>query len=470
MLIRSSSMVSRALPILILALASPAIATAQMVGTSLSGPTTADGASPYYNPAAMGAGRGTHLELDGGLSIVSLGYAPSARGVAPSSTSALSPLLTLGGFTDALHPDWRLGLTVSVPRVSGGSWSRDDGAAQITRYFLVSGATFHIAAIPAVSWSPTEWITIGLGANLVYGSLRGELDKDFGAQLNQTVGSTTIDSPFPYANADLAAPVTLGGTGFGAGAIGGVLVRPIPELSFGASIHSPVLILGQGSLEVSYPERLRQFVTDTLPTAVLPEIAADIELELDVPLLLIAGVSARPHEMIEIAANYQFEHTSSQPNSIIRVTETTSVSPIPDPVKPQGYVDRHRVFLRFALIPIPELRIAIHGVFQSNTVPEDVLAPNNLDYHRVEIGLAVRWRVVEELSLTVQYGHLFLLDHNVEMSLHGPVTQPSLAAFNHPAPTGLYTGAANSIRLGVALHFDDGPEPVEEEDVPLLGE
>lgn len=456
---------------LILGLAggSPSPASAQSVGTSLSGPATADGASPYYNPAAMGAGRGTHLELDGGLVALSLGYAhaPSAFSLAyapgeepgTSSTSALGPLVTLGGFTDALHPDWRVGLSVSIPRTSGGNWARDDGAAQITRYFLVSGATFHISAIPAVSWSPTEWITIGLGANLVYGSVSSELDKDFGSQLNQTAGAEV----FPYAHPDLAAPVTLSGDGFGVGAIAGVLVRPIPEFSIGAAVHTPTIIAGGGSLDVSYPDRLRDFVAATLPTATLPDLAATIGVDLDIPTIFILGASGRPHEMLEIAGNYQFEHSSSQPNFNIRVSEATSDS-IGDSAKPQAYTDRHRFFLRAAVLPIPTLRIAIHGAFQTNIIPNSTIAPNNIDFDRVEVGLALRWRVIDELSLMAQYSHLFLLDRVVTESLHRPITEPGFDAFNHPSPTGTYTGAADTIRIGVALHFDDGPPAVEELD------
>ncbi|MBW2462622.1 MAG: hypothetical protein JRH11_13315, partial [Deltaproteobacteria bacterium] len=56
----------RALAFLIPALAlaasasavTPSSASAQQMGTALSGAATADGASAYYNPAAMSAGEG----------------------------------------------------------------------------------------------------------------------------------------------------------------------------------------------------------------------------------------------------------------------------------------------------------------------------------------------------------------------------------------------------------------------------
>ena len=452
------------LALLLLASVRPEAVSAQNVGTSLSGPATADGAAPYYNPAAMGAGHGTHLEIDLGLANLSIQYQPDIA-LPASNTGAIAPLATLGGFAE-VDPEWRIGLTISIPRTTGGSWSREDPAGQITRYYLVAGATFHIAAVPAVSWSPADWITIGLSANLNYGRVSGELDKDFGSQLNQTAGSTEINSPFPYAHPDLAAPIVLAGDGLGVGAIGGVYLRPIPELAFGLSVHSPVIIAGGGSLDVTYPERLQQIVQDTLPSAELPELAANFGVDLDIPTQLIVGLSATPHPMVEIAANYQFEQLSSQPNFNTRISETTSPD-IMDTVKPQAYLDRHRAFLRVAVMPIPELRIAAHGVFQANTIPENTFAPNNIDFHRVEVGLAIRWRVADAVSILAQYSHIFLIDQVIDESLHRPLTQPSLTAFNHPTPTGTYSGAADTVRLGMVIHLGDTPEPAEaEEDAP----
>ena len=351
---------------------------------------------------------------------------------------------------------------MSIPRTSGGSWDREGGAAQITRYYLVSGTQFHIQAQLAASYSPIPELTIGLGANLAYGSVSSELDADFGARLNQTAGSTDLESPFPYGNPDLAAPVTLEGSGFGVGGILGVLIEPIEELSIGVSVHSPVIVLGSGRLDITYPERMQQFVRDTAPDAMLPDLNGAIETDLDIPTIFIVGLSARPHPMVELAANYTFENSASQPNFNIRVTERTYES-VTDNTKPQAYLDRHRVFLRAAVLPLPELRVAAYGSYQSNTVPDNTVAPNNIDFDRIEVGLALRVRVARELSLMAQYSHLFLLDRNVQTSLHRPVTQPSLAAFNHPSPTGRYTARADTIRVGLTVHFDSPHAAVESE-------
>lgn len=442
----------RGLVVSLTLLLASATAHAQSMGTAFSGPTSADGAAAYYNPAAMGAGDESTVELDVGLSAVQLQYDP-ADGSAGSSQTPIGPLLSLGGYTNALHPDWRLGMSVGISRAMGGYWNRDDGAADITRYYMVSGQVFHIQATPGVSWTPIEWLTVGLGANLAYGSMSSELDKDFGSQLNQTAGSSSFDSPFPYASPALAAPVSITGDGFGVGAIGGVLVQPIEELSFGLSVHSPVLVAGSGSLSVDYPDSLRTIVEDTVPGTQLPALDGDIDVALDVPMLVLFGVTARPHEAVELSAYYQFEHASTQPNFNLIVTEATS-DLLTNQARPQAYVDRHRVFFRASFFPVEELQLAVHAAYQSNTVPDETMAPNNLDFDRIEVGGAARWQVVPEFSVLLQYSHIALVDREISTSLHRPVSQPSLAAYNHPSANGRYSGAANTVRLGVAIHVD----------------
>jgi long-subunit fatty acid transport protein len=434
--------------LLLLLVASPA--SAQNVGTAFSGAEIADGASAYINPAAMGAGRGTHLELDLGLAVLGISYERDAS--TRSSSGALGPYGTIGGFTDLAHPDVRIGLALAITRTTGASWSRDEGAADVTRYYMVSGQIAHVGLIPAMSWSPVEWLTIGLGVHIAYANMASELDKDFGSQLNQTAGSDTIDSPFPYAHPDLAAPVSVSGDGVGGGVLGGVHIRPIPELAFGLSLHSPVWVPATGTLSVVYPQRLLDFVEDAAPGTELPQLSGTFRSDLDIPLQLFCGMTGRPHPQVELSTGYRYENMSSQPELNLRILAATNEA-ITDNTKVQGQEDRHAVMLRAAFLPVPELRLALFASFTSNTVPEDYAAPNNIDFDRFEIGLAAQWRIVREVSVMAQYSHIFLPDRNIEQNLHRPIAEPSLAAFNHPSPTGTYAANADTVRIGVALHL-----------------
>jgi long-subunit fatty acid transport protein len=392
------------------------------------------------------------VELDIGAAFLSANIAP-ADGSAASSASPLGPYLTLGGYTAAIHPDFRVGLTATIPETQGGQWGREDGAGNMTRYYMVDGALFHISIVPAVSWSPIEWLSIGLGANITYGNMRMELDKDMGSALNQAAMSTAVDSPFPYAEPALAAPIEGSADGWGIGVVGGVFVRPIEQLSFGLSVHSPVYIGAHGSLAVEYPQALVDFVDGLLPGTTLPDLGADFDLDLSRPWRFGAGVSAYPIPQLELGLEYVFENTSSQPNFNLVITETATPEFIEDTTKPQAYTNRHRVTLRVAYLPIPAVRLVLFGTIQNSVIPDLTLAPNNIDFDRYEIGLAARWHIVPELSVYLQYSHVFLGTRNITDSLHRPAAQASVTAFNHPSPTGTYSGSADTVRLGLGLHL-----------------
>ena len=434
------------------ALLLPSTALAQNVGTAFSGATTADGSAPYYNPAAMALGQ-THVQLDLGASFAHLEYAPD-DGRGASSANPIRPYATLGAFTHALHPDIRIGVNVSIPQATGGTWSVDDGAGDITRYYLKDATVFHLSTVPALSWAPVEQFSMGIGAQLTYGSVDSTLDKDFGAQLNQTAMSDDLNSPFPYGDPLFAAPVDLQSSGFGVGAIIGFLARPVKQLAIGASLHTPVRINTSGRLEVEYPESLRTAVADILPSAELPDLNGSYAADLDLPWMVHVGLSVWPTDEVEIGVVYRWEDTSSQPFWNVRIIEATSPN-IVDTARLQAYDDRHFVQLRVAYRPIEQLWTALFVSMQTNTVPDLTLSPNNIDFNRIEIGLAARIRIVERFGLIVQVAHLILPSRTIDESLHRPVTEPSLANYNHPSPTGEYSGRATSVRLGFFVPIGD---------------
>lgn len=442
--------------VLLVSLFSSAMVGAQNIGTIYSGPVEGDGAAPYYNPAAMALGDST-IQLDVGAAFASLTYDPEGdRGAV--SASPLRPYLTLGAFTDALHRDLRLGISIGLPNAAGADWDPESPAADITRYYLNKGTNLHFAATPALSYSPTPWLSFGAGAQLVYGTTTSNLDKDFGAQLNMTAMSDTIDSPFPYADRRFAAPINLDGSGFGIGGIFGVLLTPSPMFSFGASVHTPVNVNTNGNLSVTYPDSLVAAVDDILPSATLPDLNASFASTMDLPWTVHVGAVVRPIPKLELSLYYRWENLSTQPFWTVEIVEATSDA-IGDTVKAQGYTDRHFVQLRAGYAVRPDLELGVFGSFQSNTVPEGTASPNTMDFNRIDVGLVARWRVSERIGLLAQYSHLFLQTRTIRESLHRPVTQPSLANFNHPEPDGTYSGSSNAIRLSLMVYFDRAPSP-----------
>ncbi|MFT5358096.1 MAG: hypothetical protein ACI9KE_005333 [Polyangiales bacterium] len=117
-----------------------------------------------------------------------------------------------------------------------------------------------------------------------------------------------------------------------------------------------------------------------------------------------------------------------------------------------------------------DIDISVLGSFQSNTIPELTASPNTMDFNRIEVGLIARWRVSERIGLLAQYTHLFLPSRTIRQSFHRPLTDPSFATYNHPSPTGTYSGSSNAVRLSLLVYFDHenrlAPEP---EPLPTSG-
>lgn len=438
-------------------------ASAQNVGTIYSGPASGDGSAPYYNPAAMALGDST-IQLDLGAAFARLSYDPEGERSAVSA-APLRPYLTLGAYTDALHRDLRLGITIGLPSAAGADWDPESEAADITRYYLKKGTNLHFAATPALSYSPLPWLSVGIGAQLIYGTTTSALDKDFGAQLNMTAGSDVIDSPFPYANRELAAAIDLNGSGFGVGGIFGVVLTPSPMFTLGVSVHTPVNVNTSGNIAVTYPESLVAAVDDILPSATLPDLNATFASTMDLPWMVHVGAVARPIPELELSFYYRWENVSAQPFWSVEIVEATSDA-IMDTGKIQGYTDRHFAQLRVGYAVRPDLELGVFGSFQSNTVPELTASPNTMDFDRIDVGLVARWRVSARVGLLAQYSHLFLPSRTIRQSLHRPLTDPAFANFNHPSPNGTYSGSSDAIRLSLLIYFDRDDDALNPEPLP----
>ncbi|MEM7604980.1 MAG: outer membrane protein transport protein [Myxococcota bacterium] len=428
-------------------------ASAQQIGTAESGPATGDGSAPYYNPAAMALGDSV-IDLDLGVTLIGVRFDPSAT---PTSTRASgpSPQLTLGAYTDALHRDVRIGFTFGLPALSGGRWNRNGENGDITRYYLVDGRAVHVGGALSLGWRPTPWLMIGAGVQLLYGRTTSVLDKDFGAELNTMSGCSyqRDDCVFPYADQLFAAPVDVTMSGFGAGGIFGLVLRPLPNLELGASVHTPVNIRTPGTIDVVYPDTLVDAARQLLPEVELPPLNADMEASMNLPWAVHASVVYRPIPALELNLYYRWDQQSAAPFWQVRITQTSSPA-IQDTNKAQGFTNRHAARLRVGYAVLSTLNVSAFGEYRTNTVPEATASPNAIDFARIELGLLARWRVHERLALLVQYSYLHLQSRTTRSSLLRPTTDAAFADFNRPTPTGRWSGHANSIRVGLQVRFD----------------
>lgn len=424
-------------------------ARAQGVGSHLSGPTDADGASAFWNPAAMLRGTGTRFELGSGLSLIRVRYEMAETGDR-SQTFYPKPEPTVGAYSDLLGPRWRIGFTVGVPQIDGAAWSRDGEAAHVTRYYAVKARNFRLTATPALAYRPTSWLALGAGVDFVYGRLDADLDRDMGGQINLALGSTDPDSPFPYGDPALAAPVDLHAAGWGMGGVAGLLVNPRRWLTFGASVHAPTKVRATGTVDLSYPESVTALASSALPTGRLPPIGGDVEVELELPLMAFAAVAVEPTPAWELRADYRFADRSALDTTDVVVTETDS-SFLRDTAIVRGYRDRHSFGLR-GLHHLARGSFGLRARLETNGIPDEYATPANLDFTKLELGAAVHWQLGERLGLTGHYAHFELLERQ-GASHFGPMGHRALDAYNRPSAAGTYRGVSDYLLLFLSMRL-----------------
>lgn len=423
--------------------------SAQVAGNALTGVTDADGASAFWNPAALAPSKGTAVDLTTNLTYIRLNY-DNPDTVGSSNANIPKPQPTLGAYTDTLGERWRLGFTMGIPYTDGAKWSRGGAEGQTTRYYTADAKIVHALLTPAVSYKVNRRLAFGFGLNIDYASISAEFDKDFATKLNASAGGSA-DSPFPAGNPQLAAPVNFSMSGVGVGAIGGVFAKPSDRLKLGLSVHSPISTKASGQLEADYPASMVQFVEDAAPGAELPEVAGNADLTLEVPLAVFMGVAYEPARTWEVSADYRFLNYAETSNTDILISESTSPD-LKDAQVVRGRKNRHSIGLRLNKSFLSDRAVvALRGRYENNRVAERTFTPSNMDFQKVELAATVRWVVSQRWAIAAQYSKFLMSSVTVDESLHRSVTDSNLDAYNHPAPLGTYTAAADMLSLGLTL-------------------
>lgn len=447
----------------------PAPALGSSAGTIFSGPTSADPAAVYWNPGAMTLMRGTHALLFGGVSAIRLQYQRATPSALDGSTFpeadvlVAKPAATFGVVTDATLDRFRFGVGATIPILDGASWNeRYDGKPSSTRYFALGARQVMFVISPAVAVRLHRTVSVGAGLDVVGMMLSHAAMTDFGAKINQIACSLDpqatcrLDAPLPREDPTYDARTELSGVGWGVGGFAGVLVTPVPWLRLGLAFHS-----GAGTMtlpvriEVALPTSVRDFVARNLPSVTLPALTAQADVEVTSPFIVTAGVAVEPMEGIEIAADLHWIDYSTTSLTVANVTQS-STSLIDSQVLIKARDDAFLVGLRGAYQVLDALGVALRLEYEVNTRPEMFVSPVSIDFHKISVHAGLAWRAASWLTLTLEYGHYFLLDRQVEKSHFAPNAAPATPeeeGMDKPSPTGTYTGIADRVGLGVALTF-----------------
>lgn len=456
-------------PTLALLLA-PGLARAALVGNIFSGPTTGDGAAIYQNPGAMTLVQGTQSLAFGAVSAIRLNYqrdTVSAFDNQPFPTADVfiaKPNLAVGLVTDATLRDFRFGLGVFLPIIEGASWDTEyGGRPSSTRYYALDARLAFFKIEPAVAYRITRFISVGVGMDIVGVMLRHNVMTDFGAKINQMACAASAagcsDPNMPLAREDPTydAPTLIDGMGWGVGVFAGLLITPAPWLRIGGSFHS-----GAGTvsvpveLSVKLPQAVNDYMSANLPTVKLPAIEADGEVETVSPMTATAGIAVDVTDRLELAADLHWIDFSSTAVMVGIVTEPDPLGLIGPQVLIKGRRDSFLVGLRGAYRVLPTLRAALRLEYENNSRPETFTSPVSVDFEKYSFHLGVAWQVTRNILVSLEYGHFFLPQRNIETSRFAPnpdPTTPEEQGLDKPSPTGRYFIDVDRVGFGIALGF-----------------
>ena len=339
-----------------------------------------DASAIFFNPAGLGfQERGSVLA---GVTLIS----PNNYFLGPlnSNTNTRSnmvgQLFTPINFYATTPVDDRLhiGIGVNNPYGLGTEWPQNWIGQYIT--LKVDLKTFYIT--PTASYRLTDNLSVGVGFNYVLGSVA----------LSRAVSVSSVQLP-----ATTIVSMDLSGSGVSFNL--GLLYKPLPWLSVGASYRSQTKMDAEGTAEFD-PNY-----------AALGFPAGDVSASLKLPATGFFGIAFKPLENLDLEADYQYVGWSSYDQLVIDFKSNGSQS-----VSPKNYENTY--ILRFG----GEYRVgpfAIRGGYYYDHPPvkDEYVEPMLPDANRNGYNVGLGYRISDNLVLDVSYLHITFKDRTVTNSI-----------------------------------------------------
>ncbi len=450
----------------LLLLASPV--SANPVGSVFSGPTDGDGASLYWNPAAMSLVAGTNLYLTGNLVLVRASYQRSGTdgqtgGAFPeSSFLSAKPEPVLAAITDKVHPRLRIGLAATLPIVLGSGWpekQRVNGKEILgpTRYYATSSQFVNLFIHLAVSFKINEYLSIGAGPNLVITQLAQDQHADLANE--EPLRSMLINmgiqpcSALPCENPLFSANTNIKGLGFSGGGNVGILLTPTPRLRIGIGYHTPVKVNIPATISID-GSKLEALARQYFPGFTTLGLNAKGEISLTIPMQLHGALAFDITPGFELMAGMQWIDMSEASVFAGAITQKGSQL-LPD--RKDGILVRSDQFTYFAramyrvrskFLFSDNWRFGLRAEFLPNTSPSNFASPQDIDFDKIDISAGFDVRIGRGLRLGGTYSHVFAIGRTISAS---SFRNENPSPFNKPDPSGSYRAIAD--RIGFTLDY-----------------
>lgn len=322
------------------------------------------------------------------------------------------PAPWLGGVWPA-SDDLAVGLAVYAPFGAAIEYPEDGSQRHIVQ--AVDLKVIHVS--PAVAYRIADWLSVGLAAHYVHGSL--VLD-----QANAVAHVTGDPEAFPDPESGMEGSNHLEASDpFSIGATLGVLLRPSERFAIGVSVMSPVSLRLEGDARITNGAITALQDADGNELQPVGRRTDAFSAEIPLPLIARLGVAVRPIDSVAIEADVNWQRWSTFERLVVDFENEWELLPTPganlyDVVAENDWSDSFSARLGAEATPFDEpYRVRAGALWDQSPIDEehfDVLAPDSdkLGFGG-GVGYSLRVGAGRWLDVDLSYLHLFLAERKV---------------------------------------------------------
>lgn len=410
-----------------------------MGGAFVASPSTTS--AMHYNPAGLAGQQGLQLQFEFGMSLSQMAFTRMPEGATTFPTLTNREPFQPGFFAGASYDFKVPGLAVALAAWSPMSNQYGFGDTGPNRYQYIRADNVVFNVHLGAAYQVVRWLSFGATVGNTYFSTLQRLAVS--AALAGDVEDLTFSTPLELQVND---PFTIT-SNFG------VRVSPFDFLHIGLSFTPPFDVNASGTAKVEIPQALSSLVTVQ---------GNKVQLALNMPFILRAGVRARVHERValELASVWEgwsrYQKVDVIPNISLGVG-TTSL-PLPVITLQKRYRDAVSVRLGAEIKTFDWLIARAGGWIETSAIQPQYFDLSTPDAFKVGWSLGVSAQVFEGIFLDATYAHMLpqtVVVKDSKLVLASLV--PGSAAASKPLGNATYDFSSVILHFGVRVALFGAP-------------
>ncbi len=375
----------------------------------------------YHNPAGLVLSPGVNVYLNVGVALLDTemqlrpwedsdryisdpvdaeGYYPP---FSPSRAFGVIPMLVAS--TNLLSDKLVLALGFFVPNAVGAAFERDS----VVRYHLVDSYYVTVSASLALAWRPLPWLAVGAAANLLY--MRAHVERFFFPKF----GATDLDIMFKGDSV-----LELGGEDISFSGTFGILLWPLPNVSFGAVLitRSNFELAGDATISFGPSTNREGGLSGTGRTFMF------------LPWTVQFGINWDVTPWLELAGELRYYVYSQQKE--LRI-EVEGIPLLTELVTPKDYHNSYHLGGGFMISPppLPGLELMVGYHYDYSPAPDSKVSVEQPTFSHHGLRLGARYQAHDLLRFSLTYVHYWYVPRSTDRSSSTPPSNYRGSGENH---------------------------------------